>query len=442
MASGRRIAATIGRRAAPRPDAALAGRMLPPSARRGLLWVTFVVAALWHASDVRAAWTTAQRVTGANDYASYHYAAVVAAEGGDPYDGRALGMAARKEGTRQGVHPFFYPPPFLLAFAPRAALPLHDGYLGWFVFDEVAALGLGAVLAAMARRWSTSAAIVALVLTLAMSAVPNNHVMGQINLPVLLAAVVGFALAERGRARVGGALVGAAAMAKMAPALFVGLWLLQRRWQPFLWACAAAACLGVASFAVVHADAQLRFYTEVLPGFSRGDYNGLAVGIDLPGNHSLPDWLDRAWPPGPSPHLVLSSAATMASRVAAIALLGVTAWFVGAWRGERVDALAQANRFGAVAALTLLLPVITYEHHLVSLLPGLVAAAAARAEGRLPAWSVVVWLFAAAVACAPWEPLRDAAKAWGGVGGTLLREAKFGAIVAVWGLNLVAGRAR
>ncbi len=416
--------------------------MVGRSAGRGLVWASVVAAAVWHVADVRSAWSTAQRVTGANDYASYHYAAVVASSGGDPYDVRALSAAARADGTRQGVHPYFYPPPFLLAFAPRAATPLHAGYLSWFVVDEIAALGLGAVLAALAWRFGAVVAGLALTVTLAMTAIPNNHVMGQVNLPVLLLAVAGFAWAERGRERLGGALLGAAAMAKMAPALFVGLWLLQRRWRPFAWACGTAIVLGVLSLAVVGVDAQAHFYGEVLPGFSRGDYNGLSVGIDLPGNHSLPDAFDRAWPPGPSPHLALSPTATSASRLSGALLLAVTAWWVGVWRGGRVDALAQANRFGAVAALTLLLPVITYEHHLVSLLPGLVAAAAARAKDRLPAWTSWMWFVTAAVACAPWEPLRDTAREVGGLAGTLLREAKFGAIVAVWALNLAAGRAR
>jgi hypothetical protein len=416
--------------------------MVGRASSRGLVGVAVVVAAMWHVADVRAAWTTAQRVSGANDYASYHYAAVVASAGGDPYDVRALGAAARADGTRNGVHPFFYPPPFLLAFAPRASMPLHAGYLNWFLVDEAAAIALASLLATLAWRWSAGLAGVACAVTFAMTAIPNNHVMGQINLPVLLLAVAGFALAEGGRERVGGALLGAAAMAKMAPALFVGLWLLQRRWRPFAWACGTAVALGVASLAVVGPDAQVHFYSQVLPGFSRGDYNGLAVGIDLPGNHSLPDWFDRAWPPGPSPHLALSSMATNASRASGLLALAVTAAGVGAWRGARVDALAQANRFGAVAALTLLLPVITYEHHLVSLLPGLVAAAAARARGRLPAWTSWLWWVLAAVACAPWEPLRDAARQAGGWTGTLLREAKFGAIVGVWALNLAAGRSR
>ena len=48
-------------------------------------------------------------------------AAKVAVDGGNPYEKAALEQAALDEGTRPEVHPFFYPPPFLLAVANQQA---------------------------------------------------------------------------------------------------------------------------------------------------------------------------------------------------------------------------------------------------------------------------------------------------------------------------------
>ena len=62
-------------------------------------------------------WPAWQRVVSAEharDYATYHYAVQEAVDGGDPYIKKRLSRRAKAEGTRTSVHPYFYPPPFLL----------------------------------------------------------------------------------------------------------------------------------------------------------------------------------------------------------------------------------------------------------------------------------------------------------------------------------------
>src|SRR5262245_33184272 len=66
--------------------------------------------------------------TAGRDFASYHYAAKVAWAGGNPYDKGALDARARQEGTRPEVHPFFYPPPFLMLAAWSIPFPLRTGF--------------------------------------------------------------------------------------------------------------------------------------------------------------------------------------------------------------------------------------------------------------------------------------------------------------------------
>ena len=366
------------------------------SARRSLVGLLVVACLAWHALAVLDAWRDAWKDRTGRDFASYHYAVEVARGGGDPYDVEALGEAARADGARAGVHPFFYPPPFLLPMAWVAPLDLVTAYRAWFWLDEVFALAAFAVLAAWWRPLgpvvgpSVAAALAAL------TAIPNNHVMGQMNLPVVLLVWLGAARAERGRDVQAGVMLGAACMMKMSPALLVALWLLHRRWRAVAAAVATALVLEAAALAVVPPASHLRFYAEVLPGFASGRYNGLGVGIDLYGNHSLPNVWDALFPAG-GRHLVLSETARALSTASSLLLVGGLGV---ALRRPGPDALARAGAFAAVGVTMLLVPVFTYEHHLVWATPAVVAATAAVARGRLaPGWAAplglatAVWAF-------------------------------------------------
>ena len=80
--------------------------------------LVLALAGAWHVLAVLSpAWVSAAREDRGRDFASYYYAVQVAAHGADPYDKRALSDAAREDGTRRGVHPFLYAPPFLLTMA-------------------------------------------------------------------------------------------------------------------------------------------------------------------------------------------------------------------------------------------------------------------------------------------------------------------------------------
>ena len=87
--------------------------------RRNLAALVATVAVVWHLISVLApAWVTVgTKPSRGRDFATYYYACRVAAEGGDPYVRGQLGQAARADGSRRGVHPFLYPPPFLLLMA-------------------------------------------------------------------------------------------------------------------------------------------------------------------------------------------------------------------------------------------------------------------------------------------------------------------------------------
>ena len=67
-------------------------------------------------------------------------------------------------------------------------------------------------------------------------------------------------------------------------------------------------------------------------------------------------------------------------------------------RRPPADLLATAGQIGAVGVATLLVPVFTYEHHVVWAIPAVVVAAVAVTNGRISRW----WLVPVGVAAAIW----------------------------------------
>lgn len=335
---------------------------------------------------LRPSWNAVRSVRHGRDYATYHYAIHEAVRGGDPYDTPALGALARAEHTRRAVHPFFYPPPFLLGMVWATPLSLPTAYRVFFWINAATILALFASF----RRWFQVPLPVLVVLAAAWGPLPDDLKMGQANLQVLLLATVGLMQVRR-RPMAGGALVGAAAMAKMSPALYFAWWAVRRSWKPILGGVAAAVVLSLVSLLLVDLSTQIRFYTKILPAFSTGNYHGLTVPISLPANHSIPDLFNQLWP-GPNPH-TLSRAARLGSSAVEIGLLAVLC----ALARQPRDLLGEACLAGAYTVLLVIWPVYTYEHHLSMLILPAAAVATAAMRGRLGvigwAGTVLAWFF-------------------------------------------------
>ncbi len=330
-------------------------------------------------------WRKVVDSTAARDYATYHYAVQEAVDGGDPYDTKALSARARTEGTRRSVHPYFYPPPFLGAMLWAAPLSLATGYRIFFGLNQLLLLAATWTM----RRWVHGTWLPIAVAALTLSPIADSNVMGQANLMVLVLVILGLSTRN-------GKLVGVAAMFKMSPALYLAAWVARGHWGQVVFAGVTAIALTVLALPLVDGSAQLRFYTEILPGFSSGEYHGLRVPITLPGNHSIPDLFNQALP-GPDTHH-LSTAARVGAQAVSLGLLAV---LTGLSRKiQRDDSLGNALIMGAFTALLTLTPVYTYEHHFAMLfLPG-AALFVALDRGRLgprwwavvgPAWFAVAW---------------------------------------------------
>jgi hypothetical protein len=367
-------------------------------------------------------WKSVVTAKHGRDYATYHYATQVAVDGGSPYDTRALDARARADRARSSVHPFFYPPPFLLTMLWAEPLSLATGYRAYFWINQVALVLVLLVL----RRWFALPLLAIGILLATFTPIPDDIRMGQANLIVLLLAVVGLW-------RTSGVLVSLAAMCKMSPALYLAQWMAEQRWRPVAVAIAGAFAWSAVALVLAPWPVQLEFYRDVLPGFSTGEYHGLTVPISLPANHSLADVFNRWWP-GRNSH-VLSETARVANTVASLSLTGIVAWFAR----TRRDALGSALFAGAFTIVLLVTPIYTYEHHLVFLLLPLGALAAAAARGILPTPLLAAAMIAYVFVAWPLVWIRaasSAAPAWSGI----FYETKFFGLLAIGALCIAAGR--
>lgn len=384
-------------------------------------WVLLVGALLVHVLvGLRPVYEHA-RTTDGRDFASYYYAFRVASAGGDPYDTPALERLARREHTRKRVNPFFYPPPFLLTQAFAGKLTLRQGFLCLLALNEL----LLAACAFMCVRWYGVAVWVMALIVALYSPIFDHAEMGQANLLVLAPLLAGLGLAAK-KPWLGGALVGVAAMLKMSPALMLAYFVLKRRVPALVAAALAALALSVATLPLVGFEAQRRFYFEILPSFSSGAYHGLALPIGMTSNHSIPGFFNRLWRGADGHHL--SQAASSATTFTAVLLLALWGY---RFRGSLRD--PDANAIGALLVLMTLLPVYTYEHHLVFLVLALGAAAMTRPG---PVLLAVAFFLAWPLA---WQ--RGAEDALPPLKG-LLRDSKLCAALLLFGLNLLAPRPR
>lgn len=124
-------------------------------------------------------------------------------------------------------------------------------------------------------------------------------------------------------------------------------------------------------------DLHVHFLAEVLPQFSSGEYNGLAVKISDLVNAAPASLFDTLFP---NDGRGLSGTARLLTTAFGLSAISWTAW---SFRHPGADVAQEAARVSAVAVLLLLVPVFTYEHHLVWAMPALAVSSAGVLQGRL-----------------------------------------------------------
>jgi alpha-1,2-mannosyltransferase len=247
----------------------------------------------------------------------------------------------------------------------------------------------------------------ALGLLFAELAKPIRARIGQVWLPVLIAALINFPPVQshifwgqtqllllllltgcwwclrRGHDTAAGALLGVAIAIKIFPALLILPLLLQRRWRCIAIAGLTATGVLILSFAAVGWNQGWFYITRVLPDVER------ALGQHSPGNNSIASALRNA--------TGSAGAADLLSLALRLAIVAVVAF--GSWRIKN-DA---ARAFALGMTLLALVPPVIWEHYFVLLyLPWLDALA--RMRRRHAAWLVVAYFLIATASLAYHAP--------------------------------------
>ncbi len=274
---------------------------------------------------------------------------------------------------------YIYPPVFAILIAPLTWLPRMVAGWTWLLAMQAAlVLSITAVVRYLSPTWA--ARWVAVVLTFTFFPLHVDVAQGQTNLLVLALLALGVVGILRGHSQAG-AWLGVAAAIKLTPLLLLGWLLIERRWR-----AAGFLALGFAGTtalgALVRPSDTVTFFGQVLPALARG--------TAYYSNQSLAGVLGRLLTTNPytNPWLAVPWESVLA--------VGGGLALVGWWAFSRQGLDAAATAFSFLPLLALLSSV-TWEHHLVVLLP-LIWLSVARLAGRgwpLPATA----LLGAAVVC-------------------------------------------
>ncbi|MFF5174649.1 glycosyltransferase family 87 protein [Micromonospora sp. NPDC000089] len=251
---------------------------------------------------------------------------------------------------------FTYPPFAALCMVPLATLP-------WYPAITVSVLGsvlagaflLWLLVDPLARRhgWSRWFAFAVAACLLAMlNPVRDTVSFGQVNLVLLALVWADLWLLERGR-RSAGIGIGLAAAIKLTPAIFIGYLLVTRRWRAAAVAAGTAAGATLVAAAVAP-DASRTYFLDTLWDTSR-------VGkLEYISNQSLMGLVARLDPTHPSRLAWLTLVA-----------LALGVWAVRARRAVRLG--DERAGFALTGVVGCLVSPVTWVHHLVWLVPALVA---------------------------------------------------------------------
>jgi len=296
-------------------------------------------------------WPAYQKVSQAKhgrDYSSFYYAQKISWEGKSPYQSKNLTQQARREKTRKRVHPYFYPPPAIFLFLWNQPFSLYTSYMIFFVINQFLVVGLYLLL----KRWLNISWLLLGILFIFCTPISDSIMMGQVNVIILF--LILWSLQKNK-----GAILSAAAMIKMSPALLLLPQIIWKKWRFVGWCISFALIFSIISLPIIDFEIQKSFYLDVLPQFSSGKYSGLKVPFHLKSNHSLPELCAQFFP-AEKGAIISPQAKTIATCINGIGILGLS---ILAWKkGE------EKNILGAFVVLMVLFPMYTYEHHLVFLI--------------------------------------------------------------------------
>ncbi len=324
-----------------------------------------------------------------NDFKHIYLGMQAIWEGGDPYGALSLLSVARDHGLgHASLNPYVYLPftGIVLGFMKPLAFP--SAALLWFAINHILLLATILICSYETIKIINNRGgwlgVFNLLLLCAVISHPLSRTLtaGQLNLVLMLCYAAAFALMARGRDVLAGAILGFAALFKIAPGFFLLHWVLVRRWRAF-WAMAVTS---VGLFAASVAIVGLRMHLDFLPmlrqmGYGRSTWEeyGATFWKD-PWNQSINSLLTHlfvssnritlAWYEGTQ---TLANALTWVVSLALLGCYGFVAWTATSPQASRAACaatfdLSSQGLYMAALFLTLLLPSLLWDHYLVILI--------------------------------------------------------------------------
>ena len=311
-------------------------------------------------------------------------------EGLNPYDNEvALQVAGREAipyvGTRLWAM-VTNPPTAMLYFVPYSTIPLAAARLAFLAVNHVALLATAALTWRLVRPALPPALWLGLVLGVVALLDPFLLAfrLGQVDLVIGLALAAAAYRLRNGDDAWGGALIGIAAILKIAPGLLVLYLLWRGRWRALAGLAATVLVIGLLSLGLAGLEAWQFYLTVRLPD--------LLAGSALFNNLSLPGLILRAFMGPELAKGILDlqpdiPVARLLIVVALLAAIGVTAWALG--RKVRTGR-AFVLEFSLAVVAALVISGVTWPHYLAWLLPLVGLSLAFRWPTDASRWTVIL----------------------------------------------------
>ncbi|MGD8454230.1 MAG: glycosyltransferase family 87 protein [Phycisphaerae bacterium] len=322
------------------------------------------------------------------DFRAYYAAGWALTHDVNPYDIDTIHERLLLPG-KQPVYYYPYPPPSLIVPAPFSLVPYPLAQLPWCLFAmALAVISFSLLCRAAELPLSSPAGVLLGFAFFSSSSVFELFRWGQFDMVVLVLLALAVLAATRARVAFAGVAVALAALAKVTPCVYLGVFVLRRQWRA-LWAgLVAIVALMLGSWAVVGTDGfakWLHWLTCKLGGIEH---------TISPENMSLHGYVYRAFVDHPSLHGPSIPWVNLGSAAAAIATYGAIAVFgliTAAWILHQRRELNSAEAIAACVPVVLLIAPITWTHHTVTLLIPLALIVGRLARVRR-AWLDTLWV--------------------------------------------------
>jgi len=314
------------------------------------------------------------------DFQIYYLAGKMLQTREDIYNFNNLRELAQQDPTIKvkEVSPYIYPPLLAIILMPLSYLPFSWAYPIWVLCQQAFLIASLSLLAKSLPALGTWIWPFLIVLAVNMYPVHLTIDIGQINLLILLILCLVLYLAQRDHFFWAGIMVGVATMIKMSPLLLLGLFIFQRKWRAVVGVFAALIILTALSIALAGPQNMLSFFSTSLR-------DSILIPIEWINNVSPAAFLHQLLPALGLGYLEVPSRL-------AIALVWLSLIAVFSYRQLPQTDLAFTLLFSLWVTAMLLISPITWEHHLVMLLPAFGAAITALVSARHFSIMLLVWL--------------------------------------------------